>query len=65
MAYPDPPEFKWDRKIVEAYCSLGLRKAIGAQVPRDALQQGRVHHSLKKRSIRTCEKITSPVNTAF
>ena len=41
MAYPDPPEFKWDRKIVEAYCSLGLRKAIGAQVLRDALQQGR------------------------
>ncbi len=41
MAYPDPAEFKWDRKIVEAYCGLGLRKAIGVQELRDALRQGR------------------------
>jgi tetratricopeptide (TPR) repeat protein len=40
MAYPDPPEFKWDRKIVDAYCALGLRKAISTQELRAELQQG-------------------------
>ncbi len=40
MAYPDPPEFTWDRKIVDAYCALGLRKAISGEELRAELQQG-------------------------
>lgn len=37
LAYPNPPEFHWDPKVVEAFCRLSLRSMISWDELSDAL----------------------------
>lgn len=37
LAYPNPPEFHWDPKVVETFCQLSLRSMISGDELSDAL----------------------------
>lgn len=41
LAYPTPPEFHWDPKVVDAFCQLLSRKSIGLKDIGEALTAGR------------------------